>query len=52
MKKKEEEEEEELERVKREERGPWRGHSDQERLREKLSVRFKRRLNGERRSEE
>ena len=38
---KEKEEEEELKRVKREERGRRRGHSNQEQLRERLSVRFK-----------
>ena len=37
----EEEEEEDSERVNREERGRWRRHSNQERLRERLSVRFK-----------
>ena len=41
MKKKEEEEEEELECVKREERGRRRRHSNQERLQERPSVRFK-----------
>ena len=41
MKKKEEEEEEDRELVKREERGRQRGHSNQERLRERFSVRFK-----------
>ena len=36
--KKKEEEEEELERVKQEERGRRRGHSDREQLQERLSV--------------
>ena len=36
-----EQEEEDHERVIREERGRQRGHSNQERLRERLSVRFK-----------
>ena len=35
-----EQEEEDHERVIREDRGRWRGHSDQERLRERFSVRI------------